>query len=147
MKKKILSLVAAAGLYLLAGAAFSQSLLELAIGMYRIEAEVANTPQLRERGLMYRTAMADNHGMLFIFSRQDRHCMWMANTLIPLSVAFLDAQGNILNIEEMQPQTRTSHCAAGPAVYALEMNTGWFQRRGISAGASLKGMDKLATVR
>ena len=108
--------------------------IELSAGMYRITAEVANTDASRERGLMHRRNMADGHGMIFVFSASGQYCMWMENTLIPLAVAFLDENGAITNIEEMQPQTRTPHCAKRPARYALEMNGGWFQRRGIAPG-------------
>lgn len=116
---------------------------ELTAGMYRIEAEVVNTYASREKGLMGRREMAENRGMVFVFPAEGKHCMWMANTLLPLSVAFLDDKGIIINIEEMQPQTRDSHCAGRPARFALEMNAGWFQRRGIAVGRSLGGIDKL----
>lgn len=116
---------------------------ELTAGMYRIEAEVANTPQGRETGLMHRKAMGEAQGMVFVFPKAAKYCMWMANTLMPLSVAFLDEKGTILNIEDMQPQTRDTHCAAAPATFALEMNVGWFKKRGISPGQTLGGMDRL----
>lgn len=116
---------------------------ELGAGMYRIEAELAASPQTRQIGLMNRRVMAPQHGMVFVFTEEERHCMWMKNTLIPLSVAFLDKQGRILNIEDMQPQTDNNHCAAGPARYALEMNLGWFASKGIKPGDSLRGVDRL----
>ena len=116
---------------------------ELAAGMYRIEAELAATPQARQIGLMNRSSMLPQHGMVFVFTEDQRHCMWMKNTLIPLSVAFLDRDGRILNIEDMQPQTENNHCAAAPARYALEMNLGWFASRGIKPGDSVRGMDRL----
>jgi uncharacterized protein len=116
---------------------------ELGAGMYRIEAEVAATPQSRQTGLMNRNAMAPQHGMVFVFTEDERHCMWMKNTLIPLSVAFLDREGRILNIEDMQPHTENNHCAARPARYALEMNMGWFAAKGIKPGDSLRGVDRL----
>lgn len=118
-------------------------LVELGAGMYRIEAELAATPQARQIGLMNRRAMAPHHGMVFVFTEDQRHCMWMKNTLIPLSVAFLDKQGRILNIEDMQPQTESNHCAARPARYALEMNLGWFAARGVGVGDSIRGIDRL----
>lgn len=116
---------------------------ELGAGMYRIEAELAATPPTRQTGLMNRPSMPSQHGMVFVFTEDARHCMWMKNTLMPLSVAFLDRQGRILNIEDMQPQTENNHCAAGPARYALEMNLGWFASKGIKAGDALRGFDKL----
>lgn len=118
-------------------------LVQLTAGMYRITAEMANTPQTRQTGLMHRESMAENRGMVFVFEFDATHCMWMRNTLIPLSVAFLDAEGTILNIEDMMPQTETNHCAAKPARYALEMNRGWFAQRGIGAGDRIGGVTKL----
>jgi len=116
--------------------------IELSAGLYRIEAEVANAEQSREIGLMFRRTMAANHGMLFVFTRDTLECMWMKNTLLPLSVAFIDAAGVIRNIEDMAPQTEDTHCSAGPVRFALEMNRGWFAAKGIKAGARLQGLDK-----
>ena len=117
-------------------------LLELFAGMHRVEAEVAATPDNRQIGLMQRTMMASQRGMLFVFPEVAKHCMWMRNTLLPLSVAFLDEKGRIINIEDMQPQTEDNHCAAKPARYALEMNLGWFKSRGLGAGFAITGIDK-----
>ncbi|WP_347250683.1 DUF192 domain-containing protein [Zoogloea sp.] len=119
---------------------------ELSAGMYRIEAEVAATQDSRMTGLMQRRSMPPNQGMLFVFTQPQRHCMWMKNTLLPLSVAFLDDEGRILNVEDMQPQTEDNHCAARPARFALEMNLGWFQQRGIKPGLKVGGVDRLAGV-
>jgi len=107
-----------------------------------IEAEVVATPEARARGLMFRPGLPENAGMLFVFPRAERQCMWMQNTRIPLSVAFLDAAGRILNIAEMAPETRTLHCSAGPARYAVEMNAGWFARRGGQAGMPVSGLNR-----
>ena len=123
-------------------AAQAMPLVELAAGMYRIEAEVAATQEHRMRGLMHRKAMAPQRGMLFVFDDPATQCMWMRNTLLPLAVAFLDEQGRIINVEEMQPQTENNHCAARPAKYALEMNAGWFKTRGFGAGTPIAGIDK-----
>ena len=92
------------------------------------------------RGLMHRESMPQNAGMLFIFDEATQHCMWMKNTLIPLSVAFIDEQGAIINIEDMAPKTENSHCARKPARYALEMNRGWFAARGIKPGSRISGI-------
>ena len=119
---------------------------ELSAGMYRIEAEVAATQDSRMTWLMQRRSMPPNQGMLFVFTQPQRHCMWMKNTLLPLSVAFLDDEGRILNVEDMQPQTEDNHCAARPARFALEMNLGWFQQRGIKPGLKVGGVDRLAGV-
>jgi len=117
---------------------------ELGAGMHVIRAEVADNNSSRARGLMRRTALPPNGGMLFVFDEDAIHCMWMKNTLIPLSVAFIDARGAIINIADMQPHSEQSHCAAKPARYALEMNRGWFAQRGIKPGAKLRGLEKLA---
>ena len=117
-------------------------LLELFAGMHRVEAEVAATPDSRQTGLMQRTMMASQRGMLFVFPEVAKHCMWMRNTLLPLSVAFLDEKGRIINIEDMQPQTENNHCAVKPARYALEMNLGWFKSRGVGTGFAIAGIDK-----
>ena len=113
---------------------------QLSAGMHSIRAEVAADIPTRMRGLMYRTSMPANAGMLFIFDEATTHCMWMKNTLIPLSVAFIDDGGTIINIADMQPQSEQSHCAAKPARYALEMNRGWFAQRGIKPGMRLGGI-------
>lgn len=113
---------------------------ELSAGMYLIRAEVAADFETRSRGLMFRKELASNAGMLFVFDEPGSQCMWMKNTLIPLSVAFLDARGTIINIEEMTPQTEDSHCARRSADYALEMNGGWFAARGIKPGMRIGGI-------
>lgn len=117
-------------------------LLELFAGMHRVEAEVAATLDSRMSGLMRRTIMAPQRGMLFVFPELAKHCMWMRNTVLPLSVAFLDEKGRIINVEDMQPQSDDSHCATQPARYALEMNLGWFKSRGLGAGFAIMGIDK-----
>ena len=117
-------------------------LLELFAGMHRIEAEVAATSESRQIGMMQRTMMAPQRGMLFVFPEVTAHCMWMRNTLLPLSVAFLDEKGRIINVEDMQPKTDDTHCASKPARYALEMNLGWFKSRGLGAGSAITGIDK-----
>lgn len=116
--------------------------MELTVGMYRINAEVAASGDAREQGLMFREKMAQNRGMLFVFPDARRECMWMKNTLLPLSVAFLDDQGAIVNIEEMAPQTLSSHCSAKPVRFALEMNAGWFKQRGFGPGTQLRGLER-----
>ncbi len=125
-----------------AGTALAQDLpvVQLNAGMYLIRAEVAADFGSRAQGLMYRKQMPSNAGMLFIFEQPGEQCMWMKNTLIPLSVAFLDDDGRIINIEEMAPQTLDSHCARRPARYALEMNSGWFSARGVKPGTRLGGI-------
>lgn len=126
----------------LAAPASAQDLpvVQLNAGMYLIRAEVAADFGSRAQGLMYRKSLPSNAGMLFIFDEPGAQCMWMKNTLIPLSVAFMADDGTILNIEDMAPQTLDSHCARRPARYALEMNGGWFAARGIKPGMRLGGI-------
>ena len=131
---------------LFASAASSQQAMpqtELAVGMYRIEAEVAATGPNREVGLMNRKSMPQQHGMVFVFPQLLKHCMWMRNTLLPLSVAFIDEKGVIINVEDMQPQTENNHCAERNARYALEMNLGWFKSRGFGPGTPISGVERL----
>jgi uncharacterized membrane protein (UPF0127 family) len=114
----------------------------LTIAGHKLTAEVASNDTQRQIGLMHRRMLPENRGMLFIFDEPAFHGMWMMNTFIPLSVAFIDAGGSIINIEDMQPQTQNTHSAAKPAMYALEMNLGWFAKRGIKPGAKIEGLDK-----
>ncbi len=111
----------------------------LSAGMHLISAEVAKTPDQRGIGLMHRKAMGANEGMLFIFEQAGQQCFWMKNTLLPLSIAFLSDDGAIVNIEDMQPQTLDSHCSLKPVRFVLEMNQGWFSKRGLKPGSVLKG--------
>jgi uncharacterized membrane protein (UPF0127 family) len=115
----------------------------LSVGIHVIQAEIAGTMATRSQGLMQRKSMAQGAGMLFLFDESAGHCMWMKNTLIPLSVAFVDERGEIVNIADMQPLDETTHCAARPARYALEMNQGWFKKRGIGPGARLDGIPQV----
>jgi uncharacterized protein len=109
-------------------------------GLYLIKAEVAATEAQREQGLMFREKLGSNEGMVFLFGAPAGVCMWMKNTLIPLSVAFMDEHGKIINIEEMKEQTLDSHCAIRPATYALEMNKGWFKQKNIQPGMTIEGL-------
>lgn len=107
---------------------------KLKIGTHTIHAEVADNPSTREYGLMNRTSLPSERGMLFVFEEQGIHCFWMRNTLIPLAIAFIQQDGTIVTLKEMQPQTETTHCSSQPVRYALEMNQGWFQKKGIKLG-------------
>jgi hypothetical protein len=111
----------------------------LGAGMHNIVAEVASTPQQRQIGMMMRTEMAPHEGMLFVFEEAQRQCFWMRNTLLPLSIAFIADNGRIVNLSEMQPKSDDAHCSAEPVRYVLEMNKGWFSKRGIKAGDKLRG--------
>lgn len=111
----------------------------LTAGMHLIKAEVARTPDQRAIGLMHRSTMGPNEGMLFVFEQPGVQCFWMKNTLLPLSIAFLADDGSIVNIADMQPQSLDSHCSEKPVRLALEMNQGWFAKKGLKAGTRLRG--------
>ncbi len=132
-------------LMLAAAPALAQQLpvVQLNAGMHLVRAEVAADFSTRAQGLMHRKSLAPNAGMLFVFDGPAIHCMWMKNTYIALSVAFLDEEGAIINIADMQPHSEESHCAARPARYALEMTRGWFAQRGIKPGMKLGGVVKV----
>lgn len=140
MKSLLLALLLTLGVSV--ASAQQLPMMELTAGFHRIEAEVAANNAARMQGLMQRKSMATQRGMLFVFDRDAQHCMWMKNTFLPLSVAFIDETGKILNIEDMQPHSEDNHCAAKPARYALEMNVGWFSQRGIKRGDRIGGIDK-----
>jgi uncharacterized membrane protein (UPF0127 family) len=116
--------------------------IELKAGIYRIQAELADTPKAREVGLMNRTSMPTNSGMLFVFEQKAGHCFWMNNTKIPLSIAFIADDGKIVNIEEMQAETTNNHCPKAAVRYALEMNKQWFSERVIVPGTVVTGLPK-----
>ena len=112
----------------------------LTAGIHVIRAEVAATDAERQQGLMFREKMAPNEGMLFVLPAPATVCMWMKNTLLPLSVAFIDQDGKIINIEDMKPQTLDSHCGKKQIRYALEMNQGWFKQKNIKPGSTIDGL-------
>ena len=136
-------LIAAAAFAVTCAAHAELPTVQLSAGMHLIRAEVAADFNSRMQGLMHRKSLGNNAGMLFVFDEATVQCMWMKNTYVPLSVAFLDEGGTILNIADMQPQSEQSHCASGPARYALEMNQGWFAQRGVKPGTKLGGLDRL----
>jgi uncharacterized membrane protein (UPF0127 family) len=113
--------------------------IRLAAGMHVIQAEFAKSPDERSTGLMFRRSMGTNDGMLFVFEQAGQQCFWMKNTLLPLSAAFIADDGTVLNIEDMKPQTLDSHCSTKPVRFVLEMNQGWFAKRGIKPGSRLQG--------
>lgn len=112
---------------------------ELHAGMYRINAQMARTPEQRQMGLMYRQSMPEHEGMLFIFDAPSVQCFWMKNTLLPLTAAFVADDGTIVNLVDMQPRTEDSHCSDKPVRYVLEMNQGWFAKKGFKSGTRLSG--------
>jgi uncharacterized membrane protein (UPF0127 family) len=116
--------------------AHSQNFLKIPIYIKdkEIHVEVAKTPEERSIGLMERKHLGQNEGMLFIFETEDYHGFWMKNTLIPLSIAFIDKEGRIVRITDMKPLTLVSHTPPKPILYALEMKKGWFSANGINVG-------------
>ncbi|WP_427912098.1 DUF192 domain-containing protein [Ramlibacter sp. MMS24-I3-19] len=111
----------------------------LSAGMHQIDAQVAQSPDQREIGLMYRKQMPQHEGMLFAFEQPGVQCFWMKNTILPLTAAFIADDGEIVNLADMKPQTIDSHCSTRPVRFVLEMNQGWFTKRGIRAGTKLTG--------
>jgi uncharacterized protein len=114
----------------------------LRIGTHSIRAMIANTPDSRERGLMHYTYLCANCGMLFVFPQPGKHHFWMKGTTLPLSIAFIAADGRILNIAEMQANTTQTHSARGDAKYALEMNKGWFTEHAIKPDDRVQGLQQ-----
>jgi hypothetical protein len=110
---------------------------------HAVRVEVANTEDRRRTGLMFRESLPEGQGMLFVYEAEGLHAMWMKNTLIPLSVAFIDRTGRIINIEDMQPQTEDAHGARARAAFSLEMNQGWFKKRGIKEGDRVQGLERV----
>lgn len=113
---------------------------QLKVGPHTVWAEIAATQASRSYGLMNRSSLPEDHGMLFVFDTDEATCFWMKNTPLPLSIAFIDAQGVILNIADMQPHTTDTHCPAAPMRYALEMAQGWFADHGVRAGMKVSSL-------
>ncbi|MES2878480.1 MAG: DUF192 domain-containing protein [Pseudomonadota bacterium] len=113
--------------------------IKLSAGMHLIDAQVATSPEQRAIGLMFRKDMPQAEGMLFVFTQATVQCFWMKNTLLPLSAAFVADDGTLVNMVDMKPQTTDSHCSTQPVRYVLEMNQGWFGKKGIKAGFKLGG--------
>jgi len=112
---------------------------QLTIGMYRLDVQVAHTPQELETGLMFRRQMPSHEGMLFVFEQPGVQCFWMKNTFLPLTAAFIAADGSIVNLADMDPMTEDNHCSNKPVRYVLEVNQGWFAQRHIRAGMKFSG--------
>ena len=146
---KLLSVCSLAVVIVLSGLASAQDLptVQLNIKGHRLVAETAATTATRTVGLMHRFSLKPDHGMLFVFDAPQPLAFWMKNTFVPLSIAFLGADGRILNIEDMAPQTEATHPSRGLALYALEMKKGWFAERAIAAGDRVEGLEKAPTAR
>ena len=121
--------------------------IDLTAGIHLIKTELAITPDQQATGMMFRREMGSNDGMLFVNDEPSLRCFWMRNTLVPLTIAFLADDGTIVNLADMEPQSERSHCSAQPVRYALEMNRGWFAKRGFKAGARLQGKPFRAVAR
>lgn len=115
----------------------------LSLGSVKAYVEIAATPENRNQGLMFRKSLPADHGMLFVFEQETSQCFWMKNTPLPLTIAFIDAQGKIINTRDMQPYSEATHCPTRPMRYALEMEQGWFTQYGIVAGQHVKGLPEL----
>jgi uncharacterized membrane protein (UPF0127 family) len=114
--------------------------IKLQAGMHQIDTQVAQTEAQRQTGLMFRKEMPQHEGMLFVFEQPATQCFWMKNTLLPLTAAFLADDGTIVNLVDMKPQTTDSHCSEKPVRFVLEMNQGWFAKKGLKAGSRLSGV-------
>ena len=112
---------------------------KLSAGMHLADVQIAQTPEQRQIGLMMRREMPQQEGMIFVFEQASRQCFWMKNTLLPLTAAFLADDGRIVNMADMKPQTEDAHCSNEPVRYVLEMNKGWFAKKGIKSGSKLSG--------
>lgn len=127
--------------------ASAEALLDLRVGAARLQVEYARSPAERERGLMERTELSADRGMLFRFDDFRRHCLWMKNTPLPLSAAFMDEQGRVVDIIDLQPQDLTIRCSNEPARYALEVNQGWFDQHRVAIGDHVGGIPKSSGTR
>ncbi len=139
---RVLAAAALLAASLAAGADAALKTILVRVGSHPLKVEIARTEPQRMQGLMDRKSLGREDGMLFIFDSPEYQSMWMKNTLIPLSVAFIDSKGEILNILDMEPETLDTHMAAGPALYAIETNKGWFAERKIKAGDKVTGLPK-----
>ena len=114
--------------------------IKISAGMHQIDTQLAMTPIERQIGLMNRPTMPAHEGMLFVFEQPSKQCFWMKNTLLPLTAAFVADDGTIVNLVDMKPQVLDSHCSTKEVRYVLEMNQGWFAKRGIKVGSKLSGV-------
>jgi uncharacterized protein len=121
------------------GPQMSLQRVKLSAGMHLMDVQVASTPEQRQTGLMFRKEMPQQEGMMFVFEQASQQCFWMKNTLLPLTAAFVADDGTIVNLADMKPQTTDPHCSSEPVRYVLEMNKGWFAKKGIKAGSKLGG--------
>lgn len=117
----------------------------LQIDAHVIYAEIANTRKSRAQGLMHRNKLCTDCGMLFVFPQSGSHRFWTKSTPLPLSIAFISSNGDIISIEEMQSNSERVYEGPADTSYCLEMNTGWFSRHEIKPGAKLKKLKHFST--
>lgn len=113
--------------------------MQVRMGGKQAQVQVARSDEERAIGLMGRVHLEPNEGMLFIFPSLDVQCFWMRNTLLPLSAAFINDAGRVVNFADMQPLSDQAHCSAQPVRYVLEMPQGWFEQAGLRVGSPIKG--------
>ncbi len=111
---------------------------DIDITKYLTEIEIVSKYEDRKKGLMYRRSIPNNYGMLFVWPYEGQQCMWMKNTYVPLSVAYMDIRGKIIEIYDMVPFSKDSVCSTKAAKYALEVNSGWFEEKDINIGDSIE---------
>ena len=142
MKKYLASLIVAASTCVAVAQGVPQTTLPrttLTVGMYQLDTQLALTQEQQMTGLMFRKNMPQQEAMLFVFPAASKQCFWMKNTILPLTAAFVADDGTIVNLEDMKPQTTNSHCSEKPVRFVLEVNQGWFGKRGFKAGSKLSG--------
>ena len=126
----------------LSGLAHAQGQLPLVVGGQTVRAELAATPATRQRGLMGRTHLAADAGMLFVFDAPGRHCFWMRDTPLPLAIAFINDAGRVVHRADMQPRTDTLYCPPQEVRYALEIAQGSHLRAQLAPGAQVQGLPR-----
>ena len=114
---------------------FELSTVQVVVKGHELTIELATTPEARSCGLSLRDSLPENRGMLFVYAEPEILTFWMKNTRMPLSIAFIDAAGRIVSIQKMNPfPTTTVYTSSVPALYALEVNQGWFEENGVGVG-------------
>ena len=112
----------------------------LQVGATPVAAEVADSPEERELGLMFRERLAPDSGMLFVYPTERPRSFWMKNTPLPLTIAYLSAGGQVVSLKDMEPLTTRPVLSGKGAMYALEMEQGWFDAHGVKVGDTISGL-------
>lgn len=134
----LVALLAALSVLGAAGCGHNGPSVRVRAGSGTVRAELAVTPEQRSLGLMYRKELGEDDGMLFVFADDKERSFWMRNTLVPLSIAYLDADRKIVRIRDMMPLVENGYSSGRPARYALEVNKGWFSEHGVTEGQTLE---------